>query len=367
MTNIQLPDSLPHRLVFYLAMEEYVAKETDIEDAFFLWQVAPTVIFGRNQSMEAEVNVGWCRENGVQIYRRKSGGGCVYSDAGNIMLSYITSGNDVQGIFGRYMAILASALRRLGVDAEVSGRNDILVGGRKVSGNAFYALSCRNIVHGTLLFDTDFGAMQAAITPSPGKLGAKGVSSVRHHVINLKECLGDSAVSLGVTSAEAMRSWLTKMLSTETYLLNDKEISKIEEIEATYLEPNFIAGHETVRACLKRSGRSEQDSVAVRKQFETCVRRARIEGAGEIKADVVLKGGLVDSVGISGDYFSLKESGRLNSDLSSLLKGVPLEKPAVAAALANFTAGDYVSGIGTMQLVDLLTASGVSGERLGNG
>ena len=103
MIHISLPDDSKHRLVFYLAMEEYIAKETSLKEAFFLWQVPPTVIFGRNQVMEAEVNLSWCEENKVRVYRRKSGGGCVYSDEGNLMLSYISPSKHTQEVFQEFL------------------------------------------------------------------------------------------------------------------------------------------------------------------------------------------------------------------------------------------------------------------------
>ena len=169
MKHLILPDNDERRLIFYLSMEEFAAREMDGE-AFFLWQVSPTVIFGRNQLMEAEVNVPFCREHGIKMFRRKSGGGCVYSDWGNIMVSYIVKGEDVTATFNTFLQRLASALRDIGVDATVSGRNDIQIGGRKVSGNAFYKVPGKSIVHGTLLFASDFERMQQAITPSAVKL-----------------------------------------------------------------------------------------------------------------------------------------------------------------------------------------------------
>ena len=173
MVYVKLPDTAQRRLVFYLAMEEYLAskcgKETD-EEFFFLWQVSPTVIFGRNQDIEAEVNIDFCKENDIQFYRRKSGGGCVYADMGNIMISYITPDKNVGIVFNRYLDSLAGALGSMGFDAVKTEHNDILISGKKVSGNAFYALPHSSIVHGTLLVDVDFNMMASAITPSKEKL-----------------------------------------------------------------------------------------------------------------------------------------------------------------------------------------------------
>ena len=102
MKNIVLPENLDRSLAFYLAMEEFVARKIEGE-AFFVWRVRPTVIFGRNQVLENEVNLEYCRSHGVEIVQRKSGGGCVYSDKGNIMISYISERGVVGEVFDRYL------------------------------------------------------------------------------------------------------------------------------------------------------------------------------------------------------------------------------------------------------------------------
>ena len=121
MTYISLSDSINRELPFYLAMEEYVARHVDVADAFFIWQVSPTVIFGRNQLIENEVNLDYCRSHNIATYRRKSGGGCVYADMGNLMLSYITKEENVNFTFNRYINMVALVLCRLGVEAKATG------------------------------------------------------------------------------------------------------------------------------------------------------------------------------------------------------------------------------------------------------
>ena len=166
MIYIALPTSEARRLSFYLAMEEYTARHLNTgDDCFFMWQVKPSVIFGRNQLIEAEVNLDYCRQHGIEVYRRKSGGGCVYADMSNIMFSYITQDEQVNFTFNRYINLVALMLCKLGVDARASRRNDILIATgnnpdtgemdiRKVSGNAFYHIPGHSIVHGTMLYDT---------------------------------------------------------------------------------------------------------------------------------------------------------------------------------------------------------------------
>ena len=113
MKYVTIPDNALRRLPFYLAMEEYVAAHVD-EESFFMWRVAPTVIIGRNQVLENEVNMEYCRKAGVLVVRRKSGGGCVYSDMGNMMISFISDRGDVSAVFDRYMSALAASLCALG-------------------------------------------------------------------------------------------------------------------------------------------------------------------------------------------------------------------------------------------------------------
>ena len=234
MKHVILPDNVRRSLAFYLAMEEFVASEVEGE-AFFVWRVEPTVIYGRNQVFENEVNAEYCREHNVDVVRRKSGGGCVYSDLGNIMLSYVSGRGVVSEVFDRYMTALADALRALGVPAEKSGRNDILVEGRKVSGNAFHQLPDRSIVHGTLLYSTDLEALAEAIKPPVEKLQRHGVESVRQRVMNLSEYVsGMSEPAAGLLSPEALEEYLIDYFTDGEICLSESDVEKIELITNTY-------------------------------------------------------------------------------------------------------------------------------------
>lgn len=229
MKNVVLPEIKDRSLAFYLAMEEFVAREFEAE-TFFLWRVAPTVIIGRNQDLEAEVNLEYCRKNGVEVVRRKSGGGCVYSDRGNIMISYVSRRGDVSEVFERYLNALTDCLRSIGIDAEKSGRNDILTGGRKISGNAFHMLPDRSIVHGTLLYSTDFDALETAIRPPVEKLTRHGVASVRQRVTNLSGHLDASAVG----SIEELEEYLIRYFTDGELELTSEQVSEIAEMAKEY-------------------------------------------------------------------------------------------------------------------------------------
>ncbi len=164
------PEKILKDLSFFLAQEEYLAHAFPGRDLFFAWQVDPTVIIGRNQLLEKEVNVDFCRCNNIDIVRRKSGGGAVLADRNNIMFSYITTSDNVPVTFSKYTSMISSALRSLGLDAHDNSRNDILIGDRKVSGNSFYHLNGRSIVHGTMLYDFDAEMMSKALMLSADKL-----------------------------------------------------------------------------------------------------------------------------------------------------------------------------------------------------
>lgn len=231
MTQILLPDNKERSLAFYLAMEEYVAKEMDGE-AFFVWRVAPTVIIGRNQVLENEVNLPYCSEHGVQLVRRKSGGGCVYSDKGNIMISYISERGDVAAVFDRYMSALAALLCDLGLPAVKSARNDVLVDGRKVSGNAFQQLPGKSIVHGTLLYSTCLEALTESIRPPLEKLQRHGVESVRQRVVNLEEY---RSLHPALESVESLEECIVKAFTDESVTLTAWQVTEIERMAQPYI------------------------------------------------------------------------------------------------------------------------------------
>ncbi len=236
MKYVVLPMDTERRLSFYLAMEEYVArhllKEAGTDELFFMWQVQPSVIFGRNQVLESEVNVDYCREHNILLYRRKSGGGCVYADRSNIMMSYITKGENVGFAFNSFMGKMLLVLRNLGIEAVGTSHNDIMIGNRKVSGTACYHLPDSSIVHSTMLYDTDMENMLHAITPSKEKLQSKGIQSVRQRITLLKDYL-----SLDI---DAFKTAVRNTLCQGELVLKPDDVAGIENLEQTYLREEFI-------------------------------------------------------------------------------------------------------------------------------
>ncbi len=232
MIYVSLPDNEVRRLSFYLAQEEYVARQMAPADYFFMWQVEPSVIFGRNQLIENEVNQDFCRSHHIQMYRRKSGGGCVYADMDNVMLSYISDGYQVGLTFNRFVQMILLVLRKMGIEATGTSRNDILIGDRKVCGTAFYQLPGRSIVHSTMLYDTNMDYMLHAITPSAEKLQEKGIQSVRQRITLLKDYTS--------LSLEEVKALIRDTLCDDELMLTLAQVAEIEKIEQTYLKEEFI-------------------------------------------------------------------------------------------------------------------------------
>lgn len=232
MKYIALPTNENRQLSFYLAMEEYVARHMQEPDCFFMWQVAPTVIFGRNQVVENEVNLDYCREHDIRVVRRKSGGGCVYADMDNLMLSMVTDGDNVGFTFNRFVTMIQLALHKIGVTATSTAHNDIMIGDRKVCGTAFYQLPGRSIVHSTMLYDTNMQHMLNAITPSAEKLEKKGIQSVRQRITLLKD---HTPLSL-----DEIKQKIRDTLCDGDLVLTEEQVAGIEEIEQTYLKQDFI-------------------------------------------------------------------------------------------------------------------------------
>ena len=322
MVYIALPNYQTRRLSFYLAMEEYVARHVKADDCFFMWQVEPSVIFGRNQLIENEVNLDFCRRHHIQTYRRKSGGGCVYADMNNVMFSYITNEEQVGFTFNRYINMIVLMLQKLGVDASPSGRNDVMIGNRKVSGNAFYKIPGHSIVHGTMLYDTDLLNMVGSITPPGEKLMSKGIKSVHQRVTFLKDYLD--------ISLPEFKDFVHQHLCEEDLTLNEEDVRQIEQTEQEYLSDEFIYG---------------------KNPHYTLIKKRHIENVGGLEARIEVKNGIIKSVNLMGDFFLI---GDLDNGLLHKLKDVPLEAGAISRLLPD-RIDDIILNLMKTDLIDLLT------------
>lgn len=324
MKYLMLPQAdRPRLLPFYFAVEEYVANTYTDDDYFFIWRVEPTVMLGRNQLVESEVNTDYCRANGIHIFRRKSGGGCIYADMGCMQFSYISDAGNVEAAFPRYMETVAAMLRSVGVDAERSGRNDILVGGRKVAGSAYYRIGRRSVLHNSLLFDTTLDHLSQALNVPKEKLQSKGVASVRQRVTNV----GDhTRLTIDEFIAHARRHFC----GDSVRVLSADDMGRIAEIERRLASPEFVYGKNPRHAV---------------------VRKMRFADVGTIEAYIEVKNNAIADINFVGDFFM---SGDIDNQLIAPMLRRQFTREGVAEALAGTDVGAVVRGLTADRLLRLL-------------
>lgn len=316
------PDTI-HQLPFYFAVEEYVARHYTDDDYFMGWRVNPTVMLGRNQLIDNEVNTDYCKEHKIDIFRRKSGGGCIYADKGCIQFSYISRSVNANKAFADYMQRMADLLKGLKIDAQLSGRNDILINGTKVSGCAFYQLSNRSVLHNSLLFDTQLDHLSNALTPAKEKLQSKGVASVRQRVTNV-------ATYTQLDILAFMDYVRQEMCGTEVLELTEEDMKGVAEIEKELSSDDFVYG---------------------KNPKYSLVRKHRFEGVGTLEAHIELKNNIIGSINMVGDYFLL---GDIDHDFLSLLKGCEFTREAVEERLEDIDLSTIIRGLKLRQFLRLL-------------
>ena len=311
------------QLPFYFAVEEYVARTYTDDDYFMAWRVEPTVMLGRNQLTENEVNIDYCKRNGIHIFRRKSGGGCIYADKGCMQFSYISFAENVNHAFVEYMQGIADMIKSLGINTELSGRNDILVEGKKVAGSAFYRLKGRSVLHNSLLFSTELEHLAQALTPAKEKLQSKGVASVSQRVGNVGNHTD--------LSIEEFMDYVRKyMCGNEVLELTANDMKHIEEIEKELASDDFTYG---------------------KNPKYTEVRKKRFADVGTIQAHIELKSQKIVNINLMGDYFL---SGDLDRELLDLLHGVDFTREAVGKAIESVEMGNVIRNFTTEQFLRLL-------------
>ena len=316
------PDTI-HQLPFYFAVEEYVARHYTNDDYFMGWRVNPTVMLGRNQLIDNEVNTDYCKEHKIDIFRRKSGGGCIYADKGCIQFSYISRAVNANEAFAAYMQRMADLLKGLKIDAQLSGRNDILIDDTKVSGCAFYQLSNRSVLHNSLLFDTQLDHLSNALTPAKEKLQSKGVASVRQRVTNVATYTQLDILNFMVYVRQ-------EMCGKEVIELTEEDMKGIAEIEKELSSDDFVYG---------------------KNPKYSLVRKHRFEGIGTLEAHIELKNNIIGSINMVGDYFLL---GDIDHDFLSLLKGCEFTREAVEERLDGIDLSTIIRGLKLRQFLRLL-------------
>lgn len=326
MKRIILPQNADTPLPFYLAVEEWAARSLPEGEYFFAWQVKPTVICGRNQQINVEVNLAEATRRGINVCRRKSGGGAVYADLNNVMFSYITPSSHVQTTFGAYTAMVCQMLAGLGIPAQPTGRNDIAIDGSKVAGNAFYKLPGRSIVHGTMLYDADFETMAAVLTPSRAKQESKGVVSVPSRVTTLR------GNGVEMPCKEFIEYACGELCKDGDIVLTEQQLAEVDEIMQTYLAPDFLKIN-------------PEDS-----SFHSTAKY--IDGVGDISFRYSLdSNNRIAGASMSGDFFQLQP---IEGTLLGRLNGAVCSPEGIRSALGDIKPEEYILGLTTDNLLHLI-------------
>lgn len=312
---------------FNLAVEEYVFDHLPKDRMYLmLWQNDNAIIIGKHQNTLSQINETFVREHGIKVVRRLSGGGAVYHDMGNLNFTIITDAEDTEALNFRLLCQpVIRALAQVGVKAEINGRNDMTIDGKKFSGNAQYVRGGRIMHHGTILFDSDGSVLSRALQVDEEKIRAKGVKSVRSRVTNVRPCLPKD-----MTLPE-FRKILLKSILEETpgqaYTLTDADLAVIERLKQRYESWDWNYGHSP--AC-------------------TLLKKQRIEGCGTVEAYLTLRNGVIEDIQFQGDFFSAVDP----AELAQLLKGCRPED--IGPRLVNIDTSRYLMGLDRDSLTRLL-------------
>ncbi|MBM7694025.1 lipoate-protein ligase A [Peribacillus deserti] len=312
-----------------LAIEEYALKNLDIGESYLLFYInEPSIIIGKNQNTIEEINKDYVESNGIHVVRRLSGGGAVYHDTGNLNFSFITKDDgDSFHNFRKFTEPVVEALKKLGVNAELSGRNDLIAEGRKISGNAQFSTRGRMFSHGTLLFNSEMENVVSALNVKQEKIASKGIKSIRSRVANISEFLKEPM------KIEEFRSTLLRYIFGEEeiseYVLTEEDWKNIHELsEQRYRNWDWNYG-KSPKFNLQRTHRFPVGGIDVRLE----VNKGRIE---ECK--------------IFGDFFGVGDV----QDIEEKLIGRRYEKEEIIEALEDISIQHYFGNISKEDFIQFI-------------
>lgn len=320
-----------------LATEQYLLEQEFDEPLVLFYIQEPCIIIGRNQNALEEINQRFVREKGITVTRRLSGGGAVYDDLGNVSFSFVTKADGNFGNFKEFTEPILRAIHKLGATgATVSGRNDLMIDGKKFSGNAMYKKRGKLFSHGTLMLDVDLDVLPQALQVAKDKIESKGTKSVRSHVTNLRPYLSENYQEL---STEEFRDELLKQLFSveDVTQIADKQIQlSTEDEQAIDQLVTSLYGNEAW--------------IYGEAPTYTLQRRRRYPAVGIIDARLTVAKGKITDLIFYGDYFGQKES----SELAALFIGKDYRRPALAQVIEQIQADQYFSHLTNETLLDLL-------------
>lgn len=313
---------------YNLALEEYILKNLDLDDDLvYLWQNEPSVIIGRNQNTIEEVNLEYVTKNNIHVVRRTSGGGAVYHDFGNLNFTFMTKSlKDNLNNYRKFTEPVIAALRSFGVPAEFSGRNDIVVEGQKISGNAQSYYKNNMFHHGTILFNVDLNMVQKVLTVKPDKIESKGIKSVRSRVTNIYPYLKEK-----ITIEEFKSRLLKYLLGDEGKILelspeDLKQVQKLRDEKYATWEWNF--------------GESPAFNLQKMKRY----------AGGSLDVRLYVEGGLIKEMAIFGDFFGQREV----KELIEHLINQKYEEQNIRQLLADIPLHEYFYNITLDDFIDCL-------------
>ena len=317
---------------FNLAVEEYVFDYLPRDRMYvMLWQNDNAIIIGKNQNTLAEINASYVKQQGIRVVRRLSGGGAVYHDMGNLNFTVIADAQGENLDFGRFCALVVKALQRVGVKAEINGRNDMTIDGKKFSGNAQYLRQGRVMHHGTILFDSNASVLANALQVDEAKIQAKGVRSVRSRVTNVRTCLPED-----MTLPQFRQILLDTILEEnpgEEYVLTEKDLEIVETLKRERYDTwEWNYGHSP--AC-------------------TLHKKGRVEGCGTVEAFITLREGKISQIVFKGDFFGVSDP----EQLASLLIGCRPDRASLEERLSQTEVSRYFMGMTITELLNILADS----------
>lgn len=320
---------------YNLAFEEYILENLKYGNYLILWQNDNTVVIGQNQNTEEEINEEFVRSHGIHVVRRNTGGGAVYHDLGNLNYSIICDKNQAEELNCKKFALpVVRALRKLGLNAEVSGRNDILINGKKVSGTAQRIAGDRVLHHGTLLFDSNIAMMEGALKADPEKFKSKSIKSVRSRVGSIKEELKEIGCSM--TIAEFREHLLNELLVSGKQDYLDRHYWLTETDKAKILELK-VRKYDTWEWNYGRNPKFES------------VSKKRFQG-GSLQICKNVSGGIIGNIRFFGDFLSMESL----KPLENALVGCKNNREEIRGVLQNFNTDLLFGEISVDEIVSLI-------------